>query len=227
MLGRQVGANVLRLPFYARLPLRPASFQCQHDLTARVLLSSSQRYYATPGRPRSTVGEPSRPVKRAVKRAAKAPDGPAKEKVQERKKDAAAKKKAPAKKTAVALKKTTPVAAKKKTAAPKKTTTAPTKKRATRRVLTDAQKATKAQKAENDKIKEYKKAALSPPKNGSRRTAYNMFAQEKLKGQDLKTTGEKVTDVVKRLAPEFKQLSAAELEVCPLLERVLCTYDLG
>ena len=96
MLGRQVSNSLLRLPTYARLPLRPSPFQCQYDISSRAIFCSSQRFYATPGRPRKAVGEPSKPVKRAVKRSAKSAssaDSPAKRKNLEAKKAAAKKKK--------------------------------------------------------------------------------------------------------------------------------------
>lgn len=94
MLGRQVTNTLLRVPT-RRLALRPATFQ---DLASRATVFLSLRSYATPGRPRTAVGEPSRPVKRAVKRDARSADGgEAKKRVQARKASAKAKKKAPKK----------------------------------------------------------------------------------------------------------------------------------
>lgn len=98
MLGRQVSNSLCRLSTHARLPWRSSPFQCQHDLSSLALLCSSHRFYATPGRPRKAVGEPSKPVKRAVKRSAKSassPDSPAKEKVTAKKKAAEKKKPKP------------------------------------------------------------------------------------------------------------------------------------
>ena len=96
MLSRKVGSSLVRLPVYARLPFRPTPFQCQDNTT----ILYSRRSYASPGRPRKTVGEPSRPVKRAVKRAAKTTttDDPATKQVKAKKDTAAAKKKAAPKK---------------------------------------------------------------------------------------------------------------------------------
>ena len=105
MFGRRVGSSLLRIQLNARLPLRPAPFQCQ----ASSINALACRYYASPGRPRKTVGEPSRPVKRAVKKAAKSTEGgPAAKQVKAKKATAAAKKKTakkPAKKPAATPKK--------------------------------------------------------------------------------------------------------------------------
>lgn len=151
MLGRQVTNTLLRGPTRG-LALRPATFQ---DLASRATIFSSLRSYATPGRPRTAVGEPSRPVKRAVKRDARSADGgEAKKRVQARKASAKAKKKA----------------------APKK----PVKK-----VLTPEQQAKKEAKAASTKIKELKKTALKPPTTGQRVTAYNVFIGEHTRGRKV------------------------------------------
>ena len=73
MFGRQVSSSLLRLPIYARLPLRTAASHSPRDLLSRALFNAFQRSYATPSRPKKAVGEPSKPVKRSVKRAAKKP----------------------------------------------------------------------------------------------------------------------------------------------------------
>ena len=67
MFGRRA---LLRFPAPARLTaLTPLPCPPRHDLSARAfLLHQYRRSYATPGRPRKAVGEPSRPVKRAVRR---------------------------------------------------------------------------------------------------------------------------------------------------------------
>lgn len=69
MLGRQVGV-LLRWPATARLSAPSPLLQNHRDLPLRKLLAPQRRLYATPGRPKSVVGEPSKTVKRAVKRAA-------------------------------------------------------------------------------------------------------------------------------------------------------------
>lgn len=191
MLGRQVGSSMLRLPANARLVLRPALSQYQQDLISRTTLFSTQRYYAsTPGRPKKAVGEPSRPVKRSVKRAAKSSaTGEAGEQV------AANKRQSRAKKTTA-----------KKAAAPKK----PKKK-----VLTDKQKAVKEAGVAKAKIADLKKAALDPPKRGSTLSTYTMFMSEKMK--EVGNAGDHVVarQRFKENVNEWKRLSPAELEVSP------------
>lgn len=190
MIGRRV-AVLLQLPAQSRLLLANRS-QSQHDLPLRTLFYQPRRLYATPGRPRKAVGEPSRPVKRAVKRsAAKATspeESPAKQKVEAKKKSAAKK----------------PAA--KKAAAPKKQ-------------LTEEQRAAKAVKLDQAKIADLKKAALSPPKV-TRSNAYLQFTAEKgkelkgLKSSSVADIRKTVGDHMKSSAAQWKQLSAAELEVC-------------
>ncbi|KAK5120526.1 hypothetical protein LTR85_006181 [Meristemomyces frigidus] len=192
MFGRRV-AVLLRFPPPARLPAA-SPFQGQHDVPARTLLCQSRRTYATPGRPRKAVGEPSRPVKRAVKRSAAAatdPDSPAKEK-NEAKKQKAAKKEKAARKPAV--KKATP-----------------------RKVLTEEQKAAKTAELDKSETRDLKKAALQPPKKGTHLNAYLVFSGEK--GKDLKGLGDglasyrqKVVEHGKALGAQWKEMSAADIE---------------
>ena len=134
MLSRQVGTSLLRLPIHSRLTLRTLPFQCQLDVASRAVLISSQRFYATPGRPRKAVGEPSKPVKRSAKRQATAPKttGEAKKHIQAKKKAAAAKK--------------------------------PVKRPSKKKELTPAQKEVAKAKVTRAKTADLKKAALSPPK---------------------------------------------------------------
>ncbi|KAK4547444.1 hypothetical protein LTR36_001100 [Oleoguttula mirabilis] len=196
MFGRRVTV-LLRFPAPARLPA-PIPFQCQHDLPTRTLLGQSRRSYATPGRPRKAVGEPSRPVKRAVKRSAAAatsPDSPAKQK-NEAKKEKAAKNPA-AKKPAV-----------KKAAA---------EKAAPRKVLTEEQKAAKAASLEKAKIVDLKKAALEPPKFARHLSAYNMFVTDK--GEALKGSSgtqihhlERLKEFAQGMSAQWKEMSPADLE---------------
>ncbi len=189
MFGRQVVSRLARLPLYARLPFRPS--QCPLEVVSTI----AQRSYASPGRPRKTVGEPSRPVKRAVKRTAKATDGgPAKRQVKAKKDVAAAKKK-----TAKAA---APPASKKKRA-PK--------------AVTEEQKAAAKAKIAKAKDADLKKATLKPPSNRAI-SAYNAFMAEKRKGAPAgemqgPDVSQKMSAMMKELAAEWKSLSPAELEV--------------
>ena len=193
MIGRQV-AIVLRFPVHARLPIRSAPLvQCYQDRAAfstyRQLFDDTVTTTPTParrpGRPRKAVGEPSRPVKRSVKRAAPkaVSDSPAADKL----------------------------AAKKKTAAEKKDVGKPAKKK---KELTEKQKEAKKASLAKEQIKELKKAALEPPKI-SYASAWNQFASEKMspliKGvKDVKTA---LPDAIKKTAQDWKELSSADIEV--------------
>ena len=187
---------LLRLPINARLVLRPALSQCQHGFIPRLLVSSAQRYYATPGRPRKAVGEPSRPVKRATKRAARSSDtGEAGRQVREKKQQGTTTRKTTAKKSAA-----------KKKAAPKK----PVKK-----PLTDRQKAVQTARVSRAKITELKKQALSPPKKGAHVTARLMLLREKAKSTRGSGSNHQAAfgQASREASQEFKQLTSAELEV--------------
>jgi len=206
MLGRKVGTSLLRLPIAARLPIRTTAFQ--HDLTSRALIGCLQRYYATPGRPRSTVGEPSRPVKRAAKRQAKSTV-----------ETTAADKQVKAKKA-----KATEKAKKPKTAAAKKPKSVRKKAEPT-----EEQKAAKAQRVARANLADLKKAALNPPprRNGS---AYNVYFKEKLKGVDVKgaegaDSREKFLNVTKPVIAAWKNVSPAELEVSRCQGRTIGTPE--
>lgn len=194
MLGRQVGSLLLRLPINARLVLRSAQFQCQHGFTSRLLASSAQRSFATPGRPRKAVGEPSRPVKRATKRAARSSStGEAGRQVREKKKGTSTR----------------------KTTAKKATGKKTTSKKRVRKPLTDEQKAVREARISRAKITELKKQALSPPKEGSHITAHGMLVREKTKGMKLSGSNrtEAFGQVAKDASRDYKQLTPAELEV--------------
>lgn len=159
MLGRQVGSSLLRLPIHSRLLLRPTGpFQssCPQDLASRAIIFSASRHYATPGRPRKAVGEPSKPVKRAAKRQARAvsKDDPASKLVKSRK-------------TAKSRSKKSPAAPKKKA----------------KKVLTEKQKEAKEARKEKEKIKELRALALDPPKSGGSLGAYQMFVRETVQGR--------------------------------------------
>jgi hypothetical protein len=159
------------------------------------------RSYATPGRPKSVVGEPSRPVKRAVKKAAAKPaDG-----------SSPAEKKVAAKRTAAAKKS--------KKAAPKKKTL--TEEQVAR--LNDRQVKAKARqqaRSEKDKLAELKQAALNPPKV-VHDNPYTYFMTEKFKQmgpfEDVATNQALTRAFTSRVAAvgaEWKSLNAADREVC-------------
>ncbi|KAF2771671.1 hypothetical protein EJ03DRAFT_372631 [Teratosphaeria nubilosa] len=188
MIGRQV-AVVFR---HARLSC-PAT-TVHHGLPRRPLTAPPHRFYATPGRPKSVVGEPSRPVKRSVKKAAPkatASGSPAKDKVELKKKQATAKK----------------PAAKKKPAKEK-----PTEEQAAQRA---AKAERKAAKTKADELRALKKLALQPPAI-SRPNAWVLFMAEKTKealkghrGNDVKV---KLAQTARDAAAQFRAMSPAEIE---------------
>ena len=185
MLGRQAGSSLLRLPIHARLIFRPtAPFQslCPQDLASRALVFSSIRYYATPGRPRKAVGEPSKPVKRAAKRQAKSTtkDDPATKLVKSRK-----------------------TASKSKTT---KTTKAAPKK--ARKLLTEKQKETRAANKEKAHVKELRVQALKPPRTGRTMSAFQAYVKENAQGKK-----DRMADLMKQLAQEWKNVTPAQQEV--------------
>lgn len=147
------------------------------------------------------MGEPSKPVKRAVKRAAKSTstDDPATKKVAQKKKDAAAKK-------------------------PKAKAAAPKKQAREKKDLTEEQKAAKDAKLARAKLNDLKKAALTPP-SAVNKSAYHVFFSEKQKGHSL--ASEEGSDVKTKLknrtaaiTAEWRSLTAAELEVRSLFSRL-------
>ncbi|KAK4560561.1 hypothetical protein LTR86_005758 [Recurvomyces mirabilis] len=193
MFGRAV---LLRLPIRQRLPLSLPS-QHQAEVSSRALFSQSHRDCAKPGRPRNVVGEPSRPVKRSVKRAApkatNIEDSPAKQGNEERKKAAAAKK-SPAAKAKV-----------KKQPKPRKE-------------LTEAQQAAKLARTDNEKIRALKKVALVdpvvPPAN-----AYIIFLKEYSKKgglsggtKDRQEQRGRLTEHSRAMAAAWKECSPADIE---------------
>lgn len=203
MFGRQV-AVLLRV--------RQPALHSQKQLSFRVLLSQPRRHYAIPGRPKKAVGEPSKTVKRAVKKAAKEPvsfdattQEPAVAKPARTKKIAAKK---PAKKPAAKKPAKKPSAKKRKEVAVKR----PVKK-----VLTDEQLLSKRAKAEKEAIKQAKLAVLSPPKVGYS-SAWLVFMRERsselYKSEDRPTTGQAyIGALIKDACATWKELSASEMEV--------------
>lgn len=199
MLGR--GTNLLR-PLRARLPFRCMPLSSRHyDLAIRPLIPSAHRCFAEavrkPGRPKKAVGEPSRPVKRAVKRAAKAPA------------DAeAATKQVKAKKAA----------AEKKAAKPKPKAQAKPKKKEP----TEAQLAAKKKRLVSAELKELKQAALHPPRRtkiGARsewlRDFYTAPAQVEPRPTDHDHAAIKAwfADASRRAVEEWRHVTPEQLEV--------------
>ncbi|KAK5116020.1 hypothetical protein LTR62_000476 [Meristemomyces frigidus] len=187
-----------RLPIRSRLPLsRPIQHHSQ--AATSIVPCHLRRTYATPGRPRNVVGEPSRPVKRSVKKAAAtatSPDSPAKQANEERKAAAATAKQTRqprANKELTAEEKEARAARAREARAlrPKKVLTDAQKEaKATKATkarqprpktkLTDAQKESRAAKALSAKHQALKRAALSPPTITSS-SAYNAFISQNFK----------------------------------------------
>lgn len=190
MLGRQVTA-ALRRPLQARL--RTAiTVQPQYNLCIRTF-SHVPRQLSPAGRPKKAVGEPSNPVKRAVKKTAKKPASS--------KTDAAAKKLAQKKKLA-----------EKKAAAAKKAKA--------KRVLTPEQVEKKKAALQKAELKDLKKAALEPPVTVGRASAYLEFVKEKSRDwvkSSPSSTGltskQALAEYSKGVAAAWKQLSPADIEV--------------
>lgn len=204
MIGRQVAA-LLRVPASARV-VRVCRLPHQPNLYVRRSLSLSRRLYATPGRPKKAVGEPSRVIKRAVKRAAKTPADPTT--------DAAAKKVETKKKGAT---KKTKVAGTKKPAT--KTKAKAKAKAKAKKPLTDAQKAVKKANVQKLEITELKKAALDPP-HIPQLSAYLQFSVEKSKESQLSAEGlspeqrrKQFGEMGKSIAAQWKSSSSADVEV--------------
>ena len=194
------GRALLRLPVRSRL-LRQSGFQWQHDSACRIPALIALRAYATPGRPKSVVGEPSRPVKRSVKKAAAKPrtgTSAAEKKTASRKRKASAKAKKPA---------------------PKKLT----------QEQKDAKKAKTKLLSEAARKRELKATALKMPKISARLTPWIVFNTEKMQGttsvpkgvsQEERTRA--LAQQIRESAAEFKNLSAAELEASHTEHRQYC-----
>lgn len=190
MLGRVL----VRFP--ARLPR--SLLQPKHGLHPNSSITLPIRTYATPGRPKSVVGEPSRPVKRNVKKSAAKPrDGSS----------AAEKKVASKKRTSTRAKTPEQIAALKQKQAAKKEALA--KRKA-------AQKAATKTSREKEKLQELKKAALDPPKQRAAANAYITFFTEKARGHPA-SEGNKLPERAKEIAAEWKNISAADREVRSIL----------
>jgi hypothetical protein len=180
MLGRQVTAALGR-PLQARLRTT-ADPQTHYNLAIRTF-SHAPRLLDPAGRPRKAVGEPSRPVKRAVKKAAKKPATP----MDDAAVAAVAEKKRLAKEKLAAAK----LKQKKKDAAA-------------------VQKAKEAAMTPEELAK--KKAALQPPFPSRANGAWNFFVREKgkdLKGSVDAPVGERRAIIRSNLAEHIKKLGAA------------------
>lgn len=208
MLGRQVGSSLLRLPRCTRLPIRSIPHpQYQYNLAIRTLSTSAHRYYAEvtprrPGRPKKAVGEPSRPVKRAVKRAAKSPKEDAATEKTKARKETAQKKKTAAKKS------------------PKKKTLSEEEKAKKAERLVK-QKANKAKKVEQANIDELKRIALDAPKFPHPPSTYALYLKDKLKGALMQTSdpearNQSFGEQSRRISEEYRNITPAEKEVSPL-----------
>jgi len=196
---------MLRWPASTRL-LSAALPSTLHTST-RVL---AIRTYATPGRPKSVVGEPSRPVKRAVKRAAAKPaDG----KSAAEKKLAASKRKAAAKKREINLTDEQKAAQKERLEAAQ----------AALKARQEKQKLKGKEAAQKEKLVELKKLALDPPPCPSV-SAYTTFTAEKIRamGPLVGEDGQRLAlgDRMKSVAAEWKALGPADIEHYNHLARV-------
>lgn len=177
------------------------------------LIFTARRSYATPGRPKKAVGEPTRTVKRAVKRVASDKPKPKSAGVKEKEKEKAAAVKAKAKEKAAATKaKEKAAAAKAKEAA--KAAAAAAKKTKAKKDLTPEQREKAEQKLAQAVITSLKKLALSPPVSRPL-NAWTVFNGSKSKGITLngEDKAERIGQNTRQNAQEYKSLSAAELEV--------------
>ncbi|KAF2211594.1 hypothetical protein CERZMDRAFT_98475 [Cercospora zeae-maydis SCOH1-5] len=181
----------LRFSARSRLPNVIVLPRCNRATPSPLVLPI--RTYATPGRPKSVVGEPSRPVKRAVKNAAAKPrDG-----TSAAEKKIAAKKRKPASKQAA-----TPEKAAKRLAVStrKAERAAASKEKAAQR---------KAAIAKKTKLEDLKATALpEAPKKSVYSSTYQAFWAEAVRQSD----SENVNDRVKEAAAKWKQVSAADVE---------------
>ena len=191
MIGRQA-ALLCRIPVRSRFS-RLLLQQPKNSLTPRVAVVIPLRNYATPGRPKKAVGEPSRTVKRAVKRAA-ASIGSG---------DSTAELKLKAKKKTAAAKKTTP------------------KKKTPKKEPTEKQQAAKRVRDERATIKTWKTMALEPPKNHAQNAYMVYFAERSkqtssehsIKGQSQAGARSEMANRMRDISGEWKSLTSADVEV--------------
>jgi hypothetical protein len=208
MIGRQVTA-ALRRPLHARL-CTIAAPQPHFNLVIRTFTHAARLLDGPTGRPRKAVGEPSRPVKRAVKSAAKKPANP--------EKDAAAKKLAEKKKSAKQRVADRALATKERRALKlQEKKAAAAAKEASKTPEQIAMKERRARMADNLALK---KAALQPPSTRVKVSAYGQFTGEKgkdlsdlLKDSDKSTKPSIFSQHAKNVSAAFKELSPADIEV--------------
>lgn len=192
---------MLRWPASARLLSAP--LPCALPTSSLVL---PIRTYATPGRPKSVVGEPSRPVKRAVKRAAAKPaDGTS----------PAEKKLAASKRKAAAARRRPELTEEQKAAQQERLQNA----RAAMKARQERQKAKTKAQAEKLKTAELKTVALEPPPR-AHGSGYTMYTSEKIKAMGPLGKGDTVANSrsalgarMKEVANNWKGLGPAEVEV--------------
>lgn len=171
------------------------------------------RTYATPGRPKRVVGEPSKPVKRAVKKKAAQPaDGSSAAEQQ-----VAAKKSTAAKNTRKTLTPEQKAAKKEQVAAKQAAAKVAAEERLEKqKAVQQKRKANAKVEAQKAKVKELKKVALSPPPK-VRPTAYNIFLSEKMK--ELLTqrseapVKEHFLNASREMARMWKEANATDVEV--------------
>ncbi|KAI5370241.1 Putative High mobility group box domain-containing protein [Septoria linicola] len=176
--------------------ISPSALHHQHTVVRQPLVLSI-RTYATPGRPKSVVGEPSRTVKRAVKKAASKPnDGSS-----AAEKKIAAKARSPATKRTRAL--TPEQAAKRQEAADLKAA-----RDAARKGRTAQRKAVEKKKT---KIEDLKAAALPEcPKRTGYTSAYQAYWSQTAKGSG--GTASTINAMIKEAAAKWKEMGPADIE---------------
>ncbi|GAB7348572.1 hypothetical protein MBLNU459_g6961t2 [Dothideomycetes sp. NU459] len=207
-LTRRIAVGLPQTHACRNLVLRPAARLVTVSPSPKLTLVS-RRTYATPGRPKKAVGEPTKTVKRAVKRAAsdKTTESAAAAKQKEQAKKAQEK----AKKVAAAAQKK----AKEKAKAAKEKAAAAAKKAKASKILTPEQRE-KAKKARAlADIMELKKLALSPPVARASNTwlTFNgARTRDALKGENGLDIRSELGSVVKQNSQAYKDLSPAELE---------------
>ncbi|KAM3419125.1 hypothetical protein BST61_g5073 [Cercospora zeina] len=189
----------LRFSARSRLPNVIVLPRCKRALPSPLVLPI--RTYATPGRPKTVVGEPSRPVKRAVKKAvAKPRDGTS----AAEKKIAAKKKSEPASKRAV----TPEQAAERQAEVTKKAERAAIAKENTAK--------RKAATARRAKLEDLKATALpDAPRKVLYTSAYKAYWAEAVRNSN----GSRIQDQVKEVAAKWKQMSPADIEHYNHLQR--------
>lgn len=183
--------SVLRWPASARLLLAPLPTQAP---TSTLVLSL--RTYATPGRPKSVVGEPSRPVKRRA-----AGDSTS----------AAEKKLAASKRKAAVQRKVVELTEEQKLAQQERLEAA----RAAVKIRQEKKKAATKVRADKEKIAELKTLALEPPARPFS-SAYTSYTSEKVRGLGPIPSEHGKSGLgqrMKEVAAMWKTLDPAEIEV--------------